>query len=256
MNAISLDANLVTAFLLVVSRTGGWALTTPLFGARTTTLVGRIALSVSLALVLTVPVSATATVPTGLGEFVLAVIVQFLFGAAFGFLSGLLLYAAGIAGSIADLLSGFGYAAIVDPASGQQVAVFSRLFSFTFIALLLSTSAYMTIIQGFARTFDVIPLGASIPFNADAVFLVSEGVTQLLRAAVEVGAPLLGVLLLTEVALAIGARFFPQANVTFLGLSLKALIALIAAGAVLILLPARMDSFIDYGQRLAGAVFG
>lgn len=255
MDTITLDATWVSVFLLALSRIAGWALVTPLFGARNTTLIGRTVLSVSMAILLTPIALGTASVPGTLGGFAAAVVIQFLFGAAFGFLTGILLYAPQVAGSLADLLSGLGYASIVDPASGQQAAVFSRFFSFTFIALLLTTNAYMTVISGFARTFTVIPLGASVPFNPGSLEVFASGVTLLLASAIEVGAPLLGVLLLTELALAMGARFFPQANVTFLGLSLKSAIALVAASAVLILIPGRMDSLIEGGARLAQAVF-
>lgn len=255
MDALSLDAGLVSVFMLVLARVGGWAMITPLFGARATTRTGRAVFAAAMALVLTAPAAVTADVPADLAGFIQAVIVQFLFGAAFAFVTGLLLYAPMIAGSIADLMSGLAYASVVDPASGDQSAVFSRLFSITFIALLFATDAYLTIIYGFALTFEAVPIGATVPFDPSAVGILSEGMAMLMRAAVEVAAPLMGVLMLTEVALGIASRFFPQANVAFLGLGLKALIALAAAGAVLILLPSRIDSLIAGGADLARAVF-
>lgn len=255
MSTITVDSSTLTVFLLVLARAVGWVVVTPLFGTRGFTVVGRAMISLGLALVLTVPAGQYAQVPNDLGTFVVNAIIQFAFGAGFGLLTGLFLYAPAAAGATADLLSGLGYAAVVDPASGQQAAVFSRFFSITFLALLFATGAYAVIISGFARTFEVIPVGAEVPFNESASLIVASAVTGLLQAAVEVGAPLLGVLLLTEVVLGAAARFFPQANVTFLGLGLKGLVALIAASAVLILLPGRMDTFIDSGQRLAEAVF-
>lgn len=255
METVTLDTTLISVFLLVLCRLGGWVLVTPLLGSRSMTISGRIALSVSLALVLTAPAAVNADVPTSMGLFIQAAIVQFLFGAGFGFLSGMFIYAVGTAGAIADAMSGLGYASIVDPGSGQQAAVFSRLFSITFIALLFATNGYITIINGLAQTFQTIPIAPTVPFDVNGAGAVAEGVTQLMAAAIQVGAPMLGVLLLTEVALAVAARFFPQANVAFLGLGLKALVALLAASAVLILLPSHIDELLTMGSDLAGQVF-
>jgi flagellar biosynthesis protein FliR len=242
-----------TAFLLMLCRTGGWLLTTPLFGARGTGSKGRVAAGVALSMVLAgrVPV---ADLPPDLGGFVFEALIQVAIGAVFGWLTSLLLHAPAIAGALADNMSGLGFSAVMDPASGQQVSVFARLFSMTFLALLLSTSAYATIITGFARSLEAFGVGSRPTLAPDAYLSLAFAMTALLRAAFEVGAPMIGVLLLTDVALGLAARFFPQANITFLALGLKTLLALGAAGAALTLLPGRIDGLIEFGERLVRAV--
>jgi len=251
---VVLDPEIISVFLLVLARMGGWAFITPLLGARGTAPTGRIALSIALAVVLTPTAMGNAIVPPSLGMFTQAVLVQFLYGAAFGFLTGLFFYVAGMAGSIIDLMSGLGYAAIVDPASGQNSATFSRFFSITFLALLFGSGAYLTVIYGLGQTIVAVPVGPSIPFDPGSALVTASAVTATVRAALLVAAPLMGILLLTEVALAIGARFFPQANVAFLGLGVKAFIALTMSAAVLVFLPLRIDSFIAGGADLAAEV--
>lgn len=252
---VVLDATLVSVFLLVLARLGGWMLVTPLLGSRATAPLGRLALSVALAIVLTVPASQDAVVPETLGGFIQAAFVQFLLGMGYGFVTGLFLYVAGMAGSLIDLMSGLGYAAIVDPASGQTVAAFSRFFSMTFLALLFATDAYLTIIYGLGQTFSTIPISSTVPFDPSSVDQIAQTVSSTLGSAVLVASPLIGVLLLTEVALAVAARFFPQANVAFLGLSIKAFLALSMSAAVLIMLPARLSGWLAAGTDLASGVF-
>jgi flagellar biosynthetic protein FliR len=75
-----------------------------------------------------------------------------------------------------------------------------------------------------------------------------------LVAALEVAAPLLGVLFLTDVALGFAARFVPQANALSLAMPLKTLVALTAAGATLALFPAHAASLLDPAIRLPGEV--
>ncbi len=54
-----------------------------------------------------------------------------------------------------------------------------------------------------------------------------------MASALQIAAPLLGVLFLTDVALGLATRFVPQANALSLALPVKTLVALVAAGATL-----------------------
>jgi len=256
LDVSSVNLAWVSVFLLLLSRSGGWLVTMPLFGARGAATVGRLAFSIGLAVVLTPVALPHANIPTDLGSFAVANLTQFLAGALMGWLSGLLLNAPAVAGSIADLTSGLGYASLIDPASGQQAATFSRLFSITFSALLLATGAYQVIIIGFARSLAYTPIGSDLPVRWAAGGDLASTVTLLMRAGVEIAAPLLGTLLLTDVALALASKFFPQANVTFLGLGLKALLALFGAGAVMVLLPGHLDWLLSSGDDLLRKVLG
>ena len=239
--------------MLMLARTGGWMLTTPLFGHSGAATVGRSAMSIALSLALAGTIPATS-LPSELGAFLVELIVQFLLGVGFGWLTGLILQAPAIAGSFSDTLSGLGYAAVVDPTNGQQASVFSRMFSMTFLAILFATTGYQSIILGFGTSVQAFGVGARPTLSADAAGVLATAVTGMMRAALEVGGPLLGALLLTDATLGMAARFFPQANITFVGLSLKVLIALFLVGVVLTLLPSRVDGLINFGETLTQQV--
>lgn len=244
-----LSAATLTTFLLVLARTSSWVLTAPGLSARGVGGTGRLGLATALSVFLT-PLVQDGTPAPGLAAFAAAALAQVAIGLALGFLTGLLFAAFEVAGTLADLSSGFSFASIVDPLSGQPAAAFSRLFAMAFIGLLFASDAYQTILQGFVHSFRAFPLTA-LPSLADgAAATLGHAVTAILAAALQVGAPLLGVLFLTDVALSMASRFVPQANALAMALPVKTLVALTAAGATLALLPGHAGALLEPAVRL------
>jgi flagellar biosynthetic protein FliR len=249
LSLFGLSGTTLLAFLLVLARTSAWVISAPVLSAKGVSPVGRLALVLTLSLFLT-PLVPIGGIPADLPGFTALVLVQVLVGLAFGFLTQLLYSAVEIAGSLMDLTSGLSYSAVVDPLSGQPAAAFSRLTSVAFGAVFLVTDAYTTVITGFARSFTALPL-EHVPTLADGFGTnIASAVTQTLAAALEIAAPLLGVLFLTDVALGLAARFVPQANALQLSLPVKTLVALTAAGATLALLPGHIAGLTDPAVRL------
>lgn len=239
----------LTTFLLVLTRTSAWVLTVPVISAKGVSGVGRLALATALSLFLT-PVVQADRVPTDVPGFALAALGQVAVGLALGFLTGLLFAAFEVAGTLADLSSGFSYASIVDPLSGQPAAAFSRLFAFTFSAVLFSTDAYQTILAGFVSSFRVMPLGDPPSLSEGAAATLGHATTQILSSAIQVGAPMLGVLFLTDVALSLASRFVPSVNALATALPVKTLVALTVAGATFALLPGHAANLLEPATRL------
>jgi len=226
----------VTTFLLVLARTGSWVVTAPVLSAKGVAGISRISLAVALSLFLT-PLVQAGGVPQDLPGFAATALAQVAIGVALGFLTGLLFAAFEVAGTLADLASGFSYASIVDPLSGQPAAAFSRLFAMAFSAVLFATGAYQTVLTGFTGSFRALPLGHLPHLSEGAGAALGHAATQVVASGIQVAAPMLGVLFLTDVALSLGSRFVPSANAMATALPVKTLVALTVAGATLALLP-------------------
>jgi len=239
----------LTTFLLVLARTSSWVLTAPGLSARGVGGTGRLALAGGLSVFLT-PLVQDDAPERSLAAFAAAALGQVAIGLALGFLTGLLFAAFEVAGTIADLSSGFSYASIVDPLSGQPAAAFSRLFAMAFIAVMFASDAYQTIVAGFVHSFTVLPLTSLPSLDAGAIGALGSAVTGVIGSAIQVGAPLLGVLFLTDVALSMASRFVPQANALAMAMPVKTLVALTAAGATLALLPGHAAGLLDPAVRL------
>lgn len=254
---MTLSIPVAVSFMLVLARSSAWVMSAPIFSAHGIAGLGRLAMALSLSIFLA-PIQAErmGEVPGDLIPFVILLVGQVLVGLLLGWATGILLRAFEAAGAMIDLSSGFSLGAIIDPLSGTQSAVFARFANMLFVTLLVATGAHLVLIQGFVRSFDALPAGAGLSLGEGAAVALTGAVGGLLLAAIEIGAPVLGVLFLTEVVLAVAARFAPQANVFLVGLPLKVGVALLAMGTALIYLPAHLEGLVESSLRLGSRVLG
>ncbi|MCU1691758.1 MAG: flagellar biosynthetic protein FliR [Frankiales bacterium] len=227
------------AFLLVLARTSAWVVAAPVLSAKGISSVGRLAVALALALFVT-PLLPPDAVPEGLAPFVFAALVQVAVGLALGTLTQLLFAAFEVAGTLLDTSGGFSAASIMDPLTGAPAAVFSRMFTVVFGALFFVTEAYQSVLGGFVQSFRVLPVDAVPHLSHSAAAALGSAATQVLASALQIGAPLLGILFLTDVALGLAGRLVPQAGTLGLALPVKGLVALSMAGMTLALLPQQL----------------
>jgi flagellar biosynthetic protein FliR len=249
MDQLPVSTATISLFLLVLARTGAWVMTAPVLSAKGMSPVGRLAAAVALAVFVT-PMMEGTKAPEELPAYVTAVLAQVAIGLVLGLLTSLLFAAFEVAGSLADLSGGFSYAQIVDPLSGAPAAAFSRLFTVCFSAIFFVSDAYQVVVGGFVQSFKALPLDHLPSLSSGTAGVLGHAATRVMLSALEVAAPLLGVLFLTDVALGLAARFVPQANAMSLAMPVKTLVALTAAGATLALLPAHAAHLIDPALQL------
>ena len=253
-DVVAVDAAPVLVFLLVLARTSAWVLVAPALRSDAGARVGRIALAVPLSFFL-VPLAPVGALPGGTLQVIALLGVQVVVGLAFGWLTALLFTAFEIAGGWVDFLSGFSLGALFDPVTGAQSAAFARLHGLLALALLLATPAFDAVLAGFAASFRALPLDAALVLSGGSADALGRAAATLFLAALMVGAPLLGVLVLTDATLAVSTRFVPQANALVVGLPLKALVALGFAGLTLTAAPGLLAGLVDPALRLPAEVF-
>lgn len=232
------DASAVTVFVLALGRTTAWVAATPLFSTNGIAGVGRLGFAIALALAATPVGLEGPPPPDSLPVFIGVLVGQVALGLGLGWVTGLALAIFQSAGAIVDLTSGFSVGTLLDPITGTQTAVFARFFGLAFVALFFVTNAHLVVAGGFIRTFEAAPATEMPVFDTDSVAMAAGSMTNLMLAALEIAAPILGALLLAEVAIALAARFVPQANVFIIGLPLKMGVALALVGGTLLFMPA------------------
>jgi flagellar biosynthesis protein FliR len=253
---MTVDTTVIEAFMLALARSSAWVMSMPLLGSRGVSAVGRLAVAIGLALFLAVPVSKSAEMPSTALGLAAGAMLQVGVGLLLGWLVSLAVSAFRVSGVLIDYMSGFGSAALFDPVSGNLSAVFARFTEAAFTLLLFVTPAWHALVRGFMTSFDARPVGEAPRTDQGFVDLVSSTVGTMLMAAVQIGAPVLGALFLTEAALALAARFVPQANVFLVGLPLKALVAFSTIGSLLIFYPHYVERLVDLGVELGERASG
>ncbi|HVV35274.1 MAG TPA: flagellar biosynthetic protein FliR [Acidimicrobiales bacterium] len=251
---MTLDSAVVAAFVLVLARTSAWVVTAPIMAGKAIPSLAKLAVAISLSLFV-VPQVHPASVPSEPILFAGVAVGQVLIGLALGWVTGLFFNAFEMAGSMIDAASGFSIGAIFDPITGSQASIYARFNQMLFMALLFVTNAHLTLVAGFLRSFKALPADKFPVLGISTPGALGTAVSQLMVSALEIGAPILGALFLTEVALAIAARFAPQANIFSLGLPLKVMVSVLAMGTALVLIPPHLPGLLDSGMSLANDLF-
>jgi flagellar biosynthetic protein FliR len=154
-----------------------------------------------------------------------------LIGITIGMFTVMLVNALQAAGALVDLFAGFSLAAIYDPINQSQVAVFGRFYELLATTLLFTTNAYLILVNGWFRSFEVVPAkGLGLDGIAD---IFTKNMGNFLIASIEVAAPVLGCLFLAEVTLGLLSRAAPSLNVFSLAFPLRVVVALIVVALAL-----------------------
>jgi flagellar biosynthetic protein FliR len=232
---IPLDMHWIESVLLASVRMAAFIVIAPPFSSRA--FPGQIKAMLALALGLAVsPKVAAAYVEMSDAAFFGEIIQQLLIGFLLGFIVFIAFAAVQSAGNLIDLFGGFQLAQGFDPQMNVNGAQFSRYFTITATALLLTTGAYQVILGGVFRSFDAIPIGAMVDLGRSAETL-TNGVGQLFLSAIQIAGPLLIVLFLADAGLGLLTRVSPALNAFQLGFPLKIFLTLALGGIVFAVLP-------------------
>jgi flagellar biosynthesis protein FliR len=227
-----LEGNELAGFILVLARVTPLFILAPLFSSALIPVRVRGIIAVAISIGLTPVALHGQHIPSDgvqLGELIVE---GMLVGLAFAFTLSILLAAVESAGSFIDVTSGFSYGSLINPLNGENGAVISRYYGMfgTMIFLVIGGDAWT--IRGLGRTFELVPLTAgprigSLIGGAEQVF------STVFTSAIEIAAPVLIALLITDVAFGIVSRVVPQLNVFAVGFPTKVAVALLVTAASL-----------------------
>jgi flagellar biosynthesis protein FliR len=225
-----LAGNELAGFILVLARVTPLFFIAPVFSSAMIPprVRGIIAVAISIGLA---PVALHGQhVPADALTLAGLVLEGLLVGLAFAFTLAVLLAAVESAGAFIDVVSGFSYGSLINPMTRENGAVMARFYSLvgTLIFLVIGGDAWT--LRGLARTFQLVPLtsGPRLPsLVAGAVQVFSS----VFGGALEIAAPVLVALLITDVAFGVVSRVVPQLNVFAVGFPTKVAVAMLVVGA-------------------------
>jgi flagellar biosynthetic protein FliR len=248
-----LPVDIVLGFVLAVVRAAAWLAVAPPFNTRMVPAQAKVAFAVALAIPVTPAVAAQAP-PPEVGPLIVATLLQVGAGLALGFITQLVFAAVQAAGELIDLFAGFTIAATYDPFTNASQAVFGRFYQLLAIALLFAVDGHVLLVKGFLDSFAAMPTGA--PDFGSISELLIEDLGMFFLAALEIAAPVLGVLFLTEVALGLLSKAAPQMNVFVLGFPIKILLTLTIVGLTLPLMGNALDRLVTTAISSGNAILG
>lgn len=222
------------AFAMLVCRTAAIFVFLPIPGFQRSASTPRLLLSVLLAGLLTPWVPAMpANLP--LGELVRIAALEAALGAGLGLCVALAGEGIQLAAQMIGLSAGFSYASTIDPASEADSAIVQVLLNLTYAQLFLAIGADTLLFRYLLSGTIHLPPGEWVLAapHGEAILALLPEVT---KDAVRLALPVVGILLLFDLALALASRIQPQLQLLTLSFPVKMLAAvvLLVAGAGLL----------------------
>jgi flagellar biosynthetic protein FliR len=222
----------VVSFFLVLARIGPLFVIAPLFSSKMVPVRARGVAAVALAVGLSPIALKDAKVPTDALTLAGLIGKEALVGFAFAFTIAVLFAAVSIAGSFLDTLIGFSYGGLVDPVNGNQSTVLSQLYTLVGVMIFIAIGGDTWMIQGLAKTYDLVGL-TQMPALGTLVGGAQHTFATIFISAVELAAPVLIALIITDAGFGVVSRVMPQLNVFAVGFPAKILVGFLIVAASL-----------------------
>ncbi len=209
----------------------------PVFNSRQAPPQVKIGIGFATALLL-FPLMASYTPETEFSgiAFALVMVNEVLIGILLGLVAQLIFTAVSFGGTIIGYQMGFAAANIFDPQTTQQLSLMSQFSNIIAILIFLSLNIHHLFFQVIVDSYTLFPPGF-IDFSGGSVPLLMDLAGHMFLLAVKLSAPILVLLLLSNLVLGILARVFPQLNVFMLSFPMNIGIALLVIGLTLNIIP-------------------
>jgi flagellar biosynthesis protein FliR len=227
-----LGAGHVTGFFVVLARVSPLFIIAPLFSSRMLPVRVRATVAVALAIGLTGIATHGQHIPGQPLPVASVLIENFLVGLAFAFAVGCVFYAVEAAGAFADAASGFSYGSMINPINGSQGGALTNLYALLGTTIFIAIGGDAWVLHGLARTFELVPVTRG-PRLTSLVGGAEHAFGSIFTSALEVAAPVMLALVITDVAFGMVSRVVPQLNVFAVGFPFKVGVALLVVSASL-----------------------
>jgi flagellar biosynthetic protein FliR len=222
----------VASFFLVLARVGPLFVVAPLFSSKMVPVRARGVAAVALAVGLSPIALKDGKVPTDALSLAGLVGKEALVGFAFAFAIAVLFAAVSVAGSFLDTLIGFSFGGLVDPVNGNQSSVLSQLYTLVGVMVFIAIGGDTWMIQGLTKTYDLVGL-TQMPAIGAMVGGAQHTFASIFVSAVELAAPVLIALIITDAGFGVVSRVMPQLNVFAVGFPAKILVGFLIVAASL-----------------------
>jgi flagellar biosynthetic protein FliR len=206
--------------LLVGARIAGVVAFMPGIGSAQVPGPVRAGLVFGICVVVAPAIAVRAAAPQPATPLGLALLSEIAFGVILGFGASLLLEAARLAGELIDLQIGLRAAELFDPIGATRSSLLGTFYYMVAVLLFLQLDGHHWVLAGLYRSFQVAPPGCLVLKTALAPLMLSACATML-DLALRIGAPVIGTLLLTDIAFGLVVRAVPQVNILFVGMPAK-----------------------------------
>jgi flagellar biosynthetic protein FliR len=160
--------------------------------------------------------------------YAVLILKEFLVGFITAFIVYMLFSVFYFIGQLVDFQVGFSMVSVFDPVSQIQVPITGNLFYLLVTFLFIQLDGLDAMIYTIAKSYEVLPVGqAFIIGNASVMRYIIDIMVDYFVLGVKFAMPIVGTVMLVDIALGILTKAVPQMNVFVVGIPIKLLIGLI-----------------------------
>ncbi|MFZ2088258.1 MAG: flagellar biosynthetic protein FliR [Desulfobaccales bacterium] len=182
----------------------------------------------------------------------LLVMREFLIGLGCGLVFRFLFAGIQMAGNLVALQMGFGMATLLDPQTQAQNTILAEMLVLLATLIFLAAYGHHAILRLLVRSFQEVPLSTSISLPGSLFAYIPSLGRLMYTLAVQLLAPVLALLFLTQLALGLVARAVPQIQVMIVGFPLTIALGLFSLSITLMMTGSVLvDQFTEINIPLA-----
>lgn len=236
----------IAALLWPLTRILGLIAAAPLFGNASVPVTIKISLGVMLAMIMAPAIPALpAADPISLAGL-LILLQELLIGLAMGFSMRIVFAAVEMAGEVASLTMGLGFASFFDPMTKGRSSAVSQFLALIATMAFLAVNAHLVLLSALADSFVSMPVSAT-PMAAAAPYQLASWGAKIFSAGLQLSLPIIAALLITQVALGILTRAAPQLNLFGIGFPVSLAVGLLVISMTLPYLSMPLQNLFNQG---------
>jgi flagellar biosynthetic protein FliR len=243
----------LTAFLWPFTRIAALIATAPALGHTGIPARVKIALAAFLALIVAPTLAPMPQVTVFSANGVWIMVMQFLIGAALGFTMQLVFAAVEMAGTLAGLQMGLGFATFFDPSSSASQQVISSFLNMIAMLAFLAYNGHLQVVAALIESFQTVPIAQAALGPPGLRMLVQWG-NAIFTAGLLLSLPVVIALLVANLSLGILNRAAPQIGVFQIGFSVTLMVGMLL---LMLMLPNMIPYFahlVDTGIDQMGRI--
>jgi flagellar biosynthetic protein FliR len=206
----------IAAFIWPLSRILGLITVAPPFSNAMVPVKTKLVLGILIGVLITPTVPALPALDPMSMTGLLILAQQMIIGLAMGTVMRMAFAVIEMAGMMVSMTMGLSFAAFFDPTSAGQTAVISQVFSQLATLIFLALNGHLVMIETLAHSFVTLPITAD-PMSAESLRQVVLWCSTIFSMGLQLAMPMIGVLLLTTLALGVLSRAAPQLNLFGIG---------------------------------------
>lgn len=237
----------LAAFVWPLARVLALIATAPVIGSPSLPARVKIGLAAAITLLITPTLGPMPDVApfSGAGLFIL--VQQIVVGVAMGLAMKVVFAAVDMAGEIAGLQMGLGFATFYDPQARASSPVLAQFVGLLATLIFLALNGHLLVLSTLAESFHAFPIGGALAPSATGWRTLAEWGATIFLAGLAMSLPVLAALLVTNVSLGILTRTAPQLNMFAVGFPITLGVGLVVLALTLPYLAPGIERLIHSG---------